>query len=201
MITNTELHYKGNLFPGAVTGYTKHVDTYTFSAENHVVLRVQVLRDSMIRFRYAIDGNFENDFSYAINKNHTRGYNELQFSEESENYILTTSKLVIKIAKADMRVGIYDLSGVAILEDELGFHWEENTDYGGEYVKMSKFSPERENFYGLGDKPSHANLKGKRFENWNTDEYAFGKDRDPIYKTVPFYIGLHDKVSYGVFFR
>jgi len=200
MITNTELHYKGNLFPGAVIGYTKHVDTYTFSAENHVVLKVQVLRDSMIRFRYDIDGNFEKDFSYAINKNHTNGYNELSFSEETENYILTTSKLVIKIAKADMRVGIYELLGNTILEDELGFHWEENMEFGGEYVKMSKFSPEGENFYGLGDKPSHSNLKGKRFENWNTDEYAFGKDRDPIYKTVPFYIGLHDKMSYGVFF-
>jgi alpha-glucosidase len=200
MITNTDLHYKGNLFPGKVVRVSKDVDTYVFKAENAVTLRVQVLRDSMIRFRYAVDGNFENDFSYAIADNYTRGFNSLVFKEEKEYYELTTSKLIIRVSHEDMRVGIYELDGSTILEDELGFHWEENHAFGGEYVKMSKFSPDGENFYGLGDKPMHSNLKGKRVENWNTDEYAFGKDRDPIYKTVPFYIGLKGGTSYGIFF-
>jgi alpha-glucosidase len=200
MITNTELQYKGNLFPGEVSAVQKEGDTLAFKAENGTILRIQIVRDSMIRFRYAVDGNFEQDFSYAIAESYTKGYNALSLKEEKEQYIVTTSKLHVHVAKADMRIGIYDLEGNVLLEDELGFHWEENHQYGGEYVKMSKFSPDGENFYGLGDKPMHSNLKGKRVENWNTDEYAFGKDRDPIYKTVPFYIGLQGGVSYGVFF-
>ena len=86
------------------------------------------------------------------------------------------------------------------LEDELGFHWEESYEYGGNIVKMSKVSRDGESFYGLGDKATHLNLKGKRFENWATDQYAFAKDQEPLYKVVPFYIGLHDKKSYGIFF-
>ena len=52
----------------------------------------------------------------------------------------------------------------------------------------------------MGDKPQHLNLKGHRFENWATDSYAFGKDTDPIYKAIPFYTGLHNNKSYGIFF-
>ena len=65
---------------------------------------------------------------------------------------------------------------------------------------MSKKAQHAESYYGLGDKPMHSNLRGKRVENWATDQYAFAKDQDPIYKSVPFYIGLHQKRAYGIFF-
>jgi 3-dehydroquinate synthase class II len=43
----------------------------------------------------------------------------------------------------------------------LGFHWEESYEYGGNIVKMSKASKDGECFYGLGDKATQMNLKGK----------------------------------------
>jgi hypothetical protein len=55
---------------------------------------------------------------------------------------------------------------------------------------MSKVSNDGESYYGLGDKPNHLNLKGKRYDNWVTDSYAYGKDTDPIYKAIPFYTGF-----------
>jgi alpha-glucosidase len=42
-------------------------------------------------------------------------------------------------------------------------------------------------FYGLGDKATQMNLKGKRLENFATDQYAFQKDQEPLYKVVPLY--------------
>ncbi len=96
-----------------------------------------------------------------------------------------------------MRIGIYDLEGNVLLEDELGFHWEENHQYGGEYVKMSKFSPDGENFYGLGDKPMHSNLKGKRVENWNTDEYAFGRTGIPFTRLFHFTLAFRGVSAMG----
>jgi alpha-glucosidase len=65
---------------------------------------------------------------------------------------------------------------------------------------MSKASRDGECFYGLGDKATQMNLKGKRLENFATDQYAFNKDQEPLYKVVPFYIGLQKKQSYGIFF-
>ena len=201
MILNTELEYKGNLFPSKIVFYKKHVDTLYFKSENNVALQVTVQRDSVLRFRFATVSIFEKDFSYAITKYASKGYNLLEIEEDPTKYIITTSKLICHISKIDMRTAIFDaLDNTLICEDELGFHWEESYENGGDIVKMSKVSQEGESFYGLGDKPVDINLKGKRFENWVTDSFAFGRETDPIYKAIPFYIGLHHKKAYGIFF-
>ncbi|MCH4552178.1 glycoside hydrolase family 31 protein [Aestuariibaculum lutulentum] len=201
MILNTELEYKGNLFPSNIISYEKNLDTLYFTSQNGVILQITVIRDSVLRFRYTTTGIFENDFSYAITKYASRGYNHLEVKEEEDKYIIITSKLKCHINKADLRNAIYEAQTNELLcEDELGFHWEESYEFGGDIVKMSKVAQEGESYYGLGDKPADVNLKGKRFENWVTDSYAYGKYTDPIYKTIPFYTALHHKKSYGIFF-
>ncbi|NNK71657.1 MAG: DUF4968 domain-containing protein, partial [Flavobacteriaceae bacterium] len=189
MIINTELEHKGNLFPSQIVAFNKDVDTLFFSTENGVTLQVTVLRDSVMRFRYSPTGTFAKDFSYAITKYARTGYNKLEIEEDKKFFQITTSKLICRIAKKDLRVSLYDaMDEVLINQDELGFHWEESYEFGGNVVKMSKVVNERESYYGLGDKASHTNLKGKRFQNWVTDSYAYGRETDPIYKAIPFYI-------------
>ncbi len=201
MIVNTELEYKGNLFPSKIIDFRKDVDALYFTTDNDVILQLTVLRDSVIRFRYSTTGNFEKDFSYAITKYASSGYNKLLIEEEKGKYVITTSKLICKISKQNLEVTLYDaLDGTLINEEEAGFHWEENYQYGGNIVKMSKVAQNGESYYGLGDKPVHLNLKGKRYENWVTDSYAYGKDSDPIYKAIPFYTGLSKRKAYGIFF-
>ena len=201
MIINTELEQKGNLFPSNIIAFKKDVDTLYFSTDNDVVLQLTVLRDSVLRFRYTTTGTFDNDFSYAITKYASTGYNHLTIVEDEDYYKITTSKLICHIAKDDLRVSIYDaIDNELINQDETGFHWEESYEFGGNIVKMSKISNDGESYYGLGDKPNHLNLKGKRYQNWVTDSYAYGKNSDPIYKAIPFYTGLHNKKSYGIFF-
>jgi len=201
MIVNTELEQKGNLFPSQIINFKKDVDTLYFSTDNDVVLQLTVLRDSVLRFRYTTTGTFEKDFSYAITKYASTGYNHLEILDEKKFYKIITSKLICHIAKKDLHVTIFDAKdNIMICNDELGFHWEESYEYGGNIVKMSKVINDRESYYGLGDKPDHLNLKGKRFQNWATDSYAYGKDTDPIYKAIPFYTALHHNKSYGIFF-
>jgi len=200
MITNTALEYKGDLYPSRIVSHEHEGDTIFFHTDNKVILKVTILRDSLIRFRFTTKGYFSNDFSYAIDKTQLHGYNFLELTEEETYFQIRTSKIKCKIQKNDLRLSIYDLNDFLILEDELGFHWEESYEYGGNIVKMSKSSKDGECFYGLGDKATQMNLKGKRLENFATDQYAFQKEQDPLYKVVPFYIGLHNKQSYGIFF-
>ncbi|KUJ62861.1 glycosyl hydrolase [Flavobacteriaceae bacterium CRH] len=200
MITNTSLEYKGDLYPSKIVSYEHEGDTIFFNTDNKVILKVTILRDSLIRFRFTTKGYFSNDFSYAIDKTQLHGYNFLELTEEETFFQIRTSKVKCKIQKADLRLSIYDLNDLLILEDELGFHWEESYEYGGNIVKMSKSSKDGECFYGLGDKATQMNLKGKRLENFATDQYAYQKEQDPLYKVVPFYIGLQNKQSYGIFF-
>lgn len=200
MITNTELEYKGDLFPAAIQSFEQDVDRIYFSTSNNVVLQITILRDSLLRFRYTTKGYFSNDFSYAIDKSQSHGYNELTVTEIADSYEIKTSKIICKVNKKNLKISLFDIEGNIILDDEQGFHWEESYEFGGNIVKMSKATCEGESFYGLGDKASHFNLKGKRVENWATDQYAFHRDQEPLYKVVPFYIGLHHNKSYGIFF-
>jgi alpha-glucosidase len=200
MITNTSLEYKGDLYPSKIVSHQHEGDSIFFHTDNKVILKVTILRDSLIRFRFTTKGYFSNDFSYAIDKSQLHGYNFLELTEEETYFQIRTSKVKCKIQKSDLRLSIFDLNDLLILEDELGFHWEESYEYGGNIVKMSKSSKDGECFYGLGDKATQMNLKGKRLENFATDQYAYQKEQDPLYKVVPFYIGLQNKQSYGIFF-
>ena len=200
MITNTELEYKGNLYPNTIVEFHRDTDKLYFTTSNGVILEMTVLRDSILRFRYATENIFEPDFSYAISENVSVGFNHLKVEETVSEYLVYTAKLKVLVDKKTLRTQISDLEGNIINEDELGFHWEENYEFGGNSVKMSKITQNAESFYGLGDKATHSNLKGKRVSNWVTDQYAYGKDQDPLYKAIPFFIGLHNNKSYGIFF-
>ena len=201
MITNTELEQKGNQFPADIISYKKNVDTLYFQTSNGVTLQLTVVRDSVLRFRYTTTSNFDEDFSYAITKYASTGYNHLEITEDEDAYTVTTQKLVCTINKTDLKISLFDaIDKTLISNDELGFHWEESFQYGTDIVKMSKVSHDGESYFGLGDKPGSLNLKGKRYENWVTDSYAYGKDSDPIYKAIPFYTGLHHGKAYGIFF-
>jgi len=76
MILNTELEYKGDLFPSNIVSFRKDVDTLYFSSSNGVILQVTVMRDSVLRFRYITTLIVEEDFSYEITKYANRGYNK-----------------------------------------------------------------------------------------------------------------------------
>ena len=126
MITNTELEHKGNLYPTGLISYEHDQDTVNFITKNGVRLQLTILRDNMMRFRYTTNGIFEHDFSYAVDQNHPHGFNHLEISENETHVVVKTEKFICKVAKDDLRVGMYEHSGKIILEDELGFHWEES---------------------------------------------------------------------------
>ena len=200
MITNTELEYKGNLYPNHIVEFIQDTDKLFFTTDNGVVLQITILRGSVIRFRYATNYIFEPDFSYAIDPESTMGYSKLEVVENHTEYVISTARVNVLVDKKTLRTQISDLEGNIINEDELGFHWEENYQYGGNTVKMSKITQTGESFYGMGDKAMHSNLKGKKVENWVTDQFAFGKEQDPLYKAIPFYVGLNKGKAYGIFF-
>jgi alpha-glucosidase len=164
------------------------------------VLEVKVFSDVIIRFRFAALGNFERDFSYSHAPNYTSEIQQLDISEEEGFFLIKTALLDVEIQKDRMLIRVLDKNGLVISEDEKGYHWEENKKSGGEFVFNTRKCQPSEHFYGLGDKPTDTDIREKRFENWGKDTYAFGKDTDPLYKNIPFFIGLHHKVAYGMFF-
>ena len=189
---------KGKHFPGEIRSWSQDGNDYYFHGDD-TILQVSVVTDTIIRFRYANYGLFEDDFSYALDPHYNGVPSKVEVKEDNSHLSLITAKLVLTINKITMGTAIRDRENFIILEDELGFHWEDHRTRGGNIVICTKRLQSGENFYGLGDKPCDLNLRGKRLQMWGSDTYGFGSDTDPIYKNVPFFMGLHHKVAYGIF--
>ena len=56
--------------------------------------------------------------------------------------------------------------------------------------RCRKSLPIGEHIYGLGDKTGPLDRRGGTFVDWNTDAFGFAPSSDPIYKSIPFYIGI-----------
>lgn len=184
---------------GVVERWEK-IDNRFYFYGQQTVLEVKVFSDVVVRFRFAALGHFERDFSYSHAYAYEGVIEQLEISEEEETFTIKTSKLDVEIQKERMLIRILDKKGLVISEDEKGYHWEEHKKHGGEIVFNTRKCQPSEHFYGLGDKPTDTDIREKRFENWGKDTYAFGKESDPLYKNIPFFIGLHHKVAYGIFF-
>ena len=145
-----------------------------------------MITDHVIRFRYSTTGYFEDDFSYAIDETNARGYTDIKVEEFKSHLEIRTPKIVCRVVRHRMLVHLYDSEENLLCADEKGFHWEENEDYGGNIVQMSKIAQKGEHFYGLGDKATKFNMRDKRLENWGSDIYGYDVNSDPLYKKYSF---------------
>lgn len=162
-------------------------------------VEVKVVSDEIIRVRLAPNSSFLKDFSYAVS-NSTQHVDLFDLTEDDTSYRVRTNTVTCVIEKETALVSFVDRDGKVFSKDATPMHWEENADFGGYYVYNTKDAAPNESFFGLGDKPTHLNLRGKRLVNWNSDTYSFGFNRDPLYKSIPFYVGLKDGEAYGIFF-
>jgi len=183
---------------GKLSSFEQKGNTFLFR-DLHAVLAITVLSPEIWRVRYAPHGSFLPDFSYAIVEEN-RPDCEVQFREDAENYFLDTGQVKLSIAKDGGSLSFYDQKNLLTCSDASGAWWEEDSDHGGYRIACSKRIQEGENFYGLGDKASDLNLRGRKFELWSTDAYAYERNTDPLYRNIPFYIGLCRGNAYGMFF-
>ncbi|MES2386667.1 MAG: glycoside hydrolase family 31 protein [Bacteroidota bacterium] len=185
-------------FLGEIRSCTVKGNTFYFRDVNST-LAVSIISDEIVRVRLAPQGAFLADFSYALQPYDFK-LASLDFQEDEIFYRISTSVVEVQIDKRNFRVTFLDKMGTVINEDSHGIHWEENLDYGGFYLYSSKKLQPDENFYGLGDKATDLNLIRKRYSFWSTDAYAFERNTDPLYRNIPFYMGLHQGISYGIFY-
>ena len=184
--------------PGHFLSWEKIEERFLFHAEL-ASLEVTAITDDIIKFRYANDGYFEDDFSYAIDPNIKIDHPTVKMEERDNQFVLKTKNVKCYIKKEDLRVKITDKQDRTILEDEKGYHWQDHPSKGGNIVISTKKTHKEEQFFGLGDKSGRLNLRGSRKELWGTDCYGYGDDTDPVYKNIPFYLGLRKGHGYGIF--
>lgn len=168
--------------------------------QEDTALLVEIYSPEIWRFRYAVSGAFVDTPSYAI-AGSARQERILYEVKETEHSIrISTGKVGCDIAKKDLSLRLEEAeTGMVLLEEAQPFEARSTILNGLEKQHSVWKAQEGEVYLGLGDKTCASNLRGRRLENWNTDSFGFQKDTDPLYRSIPFYYGLHHGKAYGIF--
>ncbi len=170
-----------------------------YFSDGDAKVEVVVVTNEIIRVRLAPHSVFLDEFSYAVPKLQQKA-TDFALTEYQDEFCVSTPVVNCHIRKKDFFISFSDSQDHVTSADAVPMHWEENVKFGGYYVYCTKTCSDEESFFGLGDKPTEFNLRGKRLKNWNTDAYSFAWNQDPLYRSIPFYISLNEGIAHGIFF-
>ncbi|MEO9869439.1 glycoside hydrolase family 31 protein [Ekhidna sp.] len=156
-------------------------NTYELTFYNKQTVRVHQVGKHRDENPYAVIQNPEN-VAFSV-------------EDHGETLIATSESLDIVINKSPILFTFLNKEGKIINEDDAGL----GTQTQGEQVTVYKKLQENERFVGLGEKTGPLDRRGKGYQNWNTDHFAYDIEADPLYASIPFYMGIHDDLSYGIF--
>ncbi len=133
------------------------------------------------------------DFSFAVFAKPQQ--TKATINQDDNQVSITTDSLKLVITKKPFTTTFYTPDGRVISQDEKGL----STSWVNESVTTYKHMQDDEHFIGLGEKTGNLDRKGSGYTNWNSDTFGYRTDQDPIYSTIPFYIGIHHNLNYGIF--
>jgi len=186
---HADWHFIGPVVPSQPTG-----NQITLGSSQALV-SITALASDLVRVRMTPGARFGPDYSYAVIKT---DWPELrvEFSGSGNARVVRTPELEVRLQLAPFRISFYDRSGHLIAKDadRLGMAWD------GARVHCWKWMPSDEQYFGLGEKSGQLEKRGHAYVMWNTDAYGWCNSTDPLYESVPFFIGLRGGRAYGLFF-
>ncbi len=154
-------------------------------------LQVTALTDSIVRVRVAPDGDFAEDASWAV----PPGVRHQSVPVGTTPDGFRTKAVAVHLDPATLQLTVTDLQGRTIVADT-----PQPMRFEGSRFLLRKVLPADEHIFGMGDKTGGLDRRGGTFVDWNTDFFGFAPWSDPIYKSIPFYIGVKgDGTAYGLF--
>ncbi|MCH8618512.1 glycoside hydrolase family 31 protein [Undibacterium sp. TS12] len=177
---------------GKLTSLVRTADGIAIETE-HAHVALTVFSPGVIRVRMDKKA-LGADFSYAVIAK--PGKTDFQLNELEDILVLKTAALQVKIQKRPFSVRFETPDGILINQDEPGL----SNAWIGDEVSSYKTLQEGERFIGLGEKTGNLDRRGSAYTNWNTDAFRYSGETDPLYASIPFYIGIHHGMSYGIFF-
>jgi alpha-glucosidase len=177
---------------GKVLHWEKETHGISGRAERAKFL-VTIYGESIFRIQLSRDDFFEN-FSYAVIASPTPI--SFDVADHDDMLVVSTSKVVMTIRKNPLSFQFRNHAGQIINGDDENF----GTAWIGDQVTTYKTLQEGERFIGLGEKTGPLDRRGLGYINWNTDNFGYTSGSDPLYCSTPFYMGIHQSLTYGIFF-
>jgi alpha-glucosidase len=194
---------------GAVVRFEKTDKTVTLHCQDNSQVQLTVLAPDLVRVRAAFTKPIPaKNHSWALAKEDwtTPRWN---VTETPDSITITTDELEVVVHRSPLLIDFRDARTHQLLNaDERPMSYDANgrlagiqfDPKAGMFVAASKKFGFDEHFYGLGEKAARLDKRRMAFVNWNSDTPGYNENKDPIYQTIPFYLGLQRGVAYGIFF-
>jgi len=156
-----------------------------------------VLAPDLVRVRTLFPGQSSTlDHSWAIARTEW-SLASWQLSEAADAATLATAELKVVIHRDPLRIEFIDaVTGRVINADERPMARDPQTGR----IAAAKRLGFDEHFYGLGEKAARLDRRRGKFEMWNSDTPGYVEGTDPIYQSIPFYLGMEEGCAYGLFY-
>ncbi len=122
---------------------------------------------------------------------------DVMVNETEDTITIQTDKIKAAVTKSPFRISFLEADGTPILsEGKKGLGFKESN----EVICFKEMAPD-DHFYGFGEKSGFLDKRGEKYEMWNTDVYApHNPETDPLYESIPYFMGLRNGKAYGIFF-
>jgi alpha-glucosidase len=194
---------------GAVASFTKSEKGVTFNCRDNSQVQVTVLAPDLVRVRASFAKSISTrDHSWAVAKENWETP-RWALTETAEAITIATAEVEIVVHRSPLLIDFRDARTHKVINaDEQPMAYDAKGTLAplmfdpkaGMFVAASKKLGLDEHFYGLGEKAARLDKRRGYFVNWNSDTPGYTEGKDPIYQTIPFYLGLQQGLAYGIFF-
>ena len=195
--TDWAIDFNGLEQIGPITSLKKTETGVTFNCRDNSQVQVTVLAHDLVRVRASFRAPLPaRDHSWAIAKEEWER-TEFTIIERPDEVLIITDELEVVVRRSPLRIEFRDAQTHRVINaDERPMMY----DPKGTTVAASKRLGFDEHFYGLGEKAARLDKRREQFTMWNADTPGYREGTDPIYQSIPFYIGWEAGAAYGIFF-
>ena len=182
---------------GGVAGFVKTDSGLTLTCTDQSEVRIAVLAPDLIRVRAAFLKKLPaHDHSWAIDKTSWE-VPHWTVSEDPAALRLATDEIELIVRRAPLLLEFRDAKTHREIDaDQQPMLFDPQSDS----VAAARRLGLDEHFYGLGEKAAHLDKRRGEFSMWNSDTFGYQEGTDPVYQSIPFYLGWQRGAAFGIFF-
>ncbi|NDJ86618.1 MAG: DUF5110 domain-containing protein [Chloroflexi bacterium] len=180
------------LTPGMLTSH-QAIEGGVVAQTQNASIELRLIRPNLLAVRVRSDGTFPERHSYALDPEFDPMPPPINIEDVASGIQLDAGAMRVHLDRQTGQLTITLPNGQVASQDAAG-----GLAWNAAGVSWTRHLPVGERCHGLGERATGLNLRGRLFTLWNTDFIDYQRESDPLYFSIPFYLGVHHDYAIGV---